>query len=67
MIDKALRDYLRPLVRRRLRLSLARRLALAWLALAGLGVIGLGVTWAAAWPTTGLFWGLLARGVLVTL
>jgi hypothetical protein len=67
MIDKALRDYLRPLARRRLRLSLARRLALCWLALAGLGLIGLGVTWAAAWPTTVLFWGLLAVGVLVTL
>ncbi|MCF7974054.1 MAG: hypothetical protein K9N55_09590 [Phycisphaerae bacterium] len=67
MIDKALRDYLRPLVRRRLRLFLAWRLALCWLALAGVGLIGLGLSWAMAWPTTVLFWGLLAAGVPVTL
>jgi len=66
MIDKALRDYLRPLIRRHLRVFLARRLAKCWLALAGVGLILLGLSWAMAWPTTLLFWTLVVAGVLLT-
>ncbi|MCP4451105.1 MAG: hypothetical protein GY809_06565, partial [Planctomycetes bacterium] len=66
MIDKALRDYLRPLVRRRLRLYLARRLAVCWLGLAGVGVLLLGLSWSMAWSPSALFWTLVGLGVLMT-
>jgi len=66
MIDKALRDYLRPLIRRRLRLSLAWRLSVCWLALAGVGLIGLGLSWSLAWPAPVLFWTLVVLGVCLT-
>jgi hypothetical protein len=67
MIDKALSDYLRPLVRRRLRVLLAWRLAVCWLGLAGLGLILLGLSRSMAWPTTVLFWSLVGVGVVVTI
>ena len=66
MIDKALRDYLRPLIQRRLRLFLAWRLAICWLSLAGVGLIGLGLSWSMAWSTPVLFWTLVVLGVFLT-
>ena len=66
MIDKALRDYLRPLVRRRLRLYLARRLAVCWLGLAGVGVLLLGLGWSMAWSASVPFWTLVVGGVFLT-
>ncbi len=66
MIDKALRDYLRPLVRWRLRLWLARRLAVCWLGLAGVGLMLLGLSWFMAWSASVPFWSLVVSGVFLT-
>ena len=66
MIDKALRNYLRPLIRRRLRVALAVRLAVCWMTLAGLGLILLGLSWSLGWSPSVLFWGLIVSGLILT-
>lgn len=67
MIDRALRDYLGPLVRRRLRLRLARRLALCWLGLAVVGAGLLGLGWVLDGSMHAWFWPLVIVAAVVTL
>ena len=64
MIEKALRDQFGPIVRRRIRLYLAKHLTVSWLLCTGLGLVLLGLHWTLGWDTTLSFWllGTLALG-----
>jgi hypothetical protein len=61
MIERVLRNHLQPLVQRRQRLHMARRLGVCWLACAGLGLILLGLDWLWAWHSP---WAVGAWGVI---
>jgi hypothetical protein len=66
MIEKALRKRLRPIVNRRRRLHLARRLSAYWLVSGFIGIGLIGANWLLGWSSPIANWALCILTVLAT-